>query len=38
MNNSVILLYEEKFEMIEDGKNISRRKVFQAARFSTQYL
>ena len=27
---------EEKLEMIEDARNVSRRKVFQAARITTQ--
>ena len=36
MNGSMKLTDEEKLEMIEDARNISRRKVFQAARITTQ--
>ena len=36
MNGSMKLTDEEKLEMIEDAGNISRRKVFQAARITTQ--
>ena len=36
MNGSMKLTDEEKLEMIEDSKNFSRRKVFLAARITTQ--
>ena len=36
MNGSMKLTDEERLEMIEDARNISRSKVFQAARVSTQ--
>ena len=36
MNGSMKLTDEEKLEMIEDARNISRSKVFQAARINTQ--
>ena len=36
MNGSMKLTDEEKLEMIEDARNISRSKVFQAARIITQ--
>ncbi len=36
MNGSMKLSDEERLEMIEDARNISRSKVFQAARNSTQ--
>jgi hypothetical protein len=36
MNGLMKLTDEEKLEMIEDAKNISRSKVFQAARITTQ--
>ena len=36
MNGSMKLTDEEKLEMIEDARNISRSKVFQAARITTQ--
>ena len=36
MNGSMKLTDEERLEMIEDARNISRSKVFQAARIITQ--
>ena len=33
MNGSVKLSSEEKYELVEDAKNIARGKVFEAARF-----
>ena len=36
MNGSMKLTDEEKYEMIEDARNISRSKVFQAARMTAQ--
>ena len=36
MNGSMKLTDEERLEMIEDARNISRSKVFQAARITTQ--
>jgi hypothetical protein len=36
MNGSMKLTDEERLEMIEDARNISRSKVFQAARINTQ--
>jgi len=36
MNGSMKLTDEEKLEMIEDARNITRSKVFQAARITTQ--
>jgi hypothetical protein len=36
MNGSIKLTNEEKLEMIEDAKNISRSKAFQAAQITTQ--
>ena len=36
MSGSVKFTDEEKLEMIEDARNISRSKVFQAARITTQ--
>ena len=36
MNGSMKLTDEEKFEMIEDAKSISRSRAFQAAQFTTQ--
>ena len=36
MNGSIKLTEEERLEMIEDARNISRSKVFQAARITTQ--
>ncbi len=36
MNGSMKLTDEERLEMIEDARNISRRKVFQAARMTAQ--
>ncbi len=36
MNGSMKLTDEEKYEMIEDARNISRSKVFQAARITSQ--
>ena len=36
MNGSMKLSDEERLEMIEDARNISRRKVFQAARITAQ--
>ena len=36
MNGSLKLTDEEKLEMIEDARNISRSEVFQAARITTQ--
>lgn len=36
MNGSIKLTAEERMEMIEDARNISRRKVFQAARTTAQ--
>lgn len=36
MNGSIKLTDEEKLEMIEDARNISRSRAFQAARITTQ--
>ena len=36
MNGSMKLTDEEKLEMIEDARNISRSRAFQAARITTQ--
>ena len=36
MNGSMKLTDEERLEMIEDARNVSRSKVFQAARVTTQ--
>jgi hypothetical protein len=36
MNGSIKLTDEERLEMIEDARNISRSKVFQAARMTAQ--
>ncbi len=36
MNGSMKFTDEERLEMIEDARNISRSKVFQAARINTQ--
>ena len=36
MNGSLKLTDEEKLEMIEDARNISRSRAFQAARITTQ--
>ena len=36
MNGSMKLTDDEKFEMMKDAKNISRRKAFQAARMNAQ--
>ena len=36
MNGSMKLSDEERLEMIEDARNISRSKVFQAARITAQ--
>ena len=36
MSGSMKLTDEERLEMIEDARNISRGKVFQAARINTQ--
>ena len=36
MNGSMKLTDEERLEMIEDARNVSRSKVFQAARITTQ--
>ena len=36
MSGLVKISDEEKFEMIEDARNISRSKVFQAARMTAQ--
>ena len=36
MNGSMKSTDEERLEMIEDARNISRSKVFQAARIITQ--
>ena len=36
MNGSIKLSDEEKLEMIEDARNISRSRAFQAARITTQ--
>jgi len=36
MNGSIKLSDEEKLEMIEDARNISRSRVFQAARMVAQ--
>ena len=36
MNGSMKLTDEEKLEMIEDARNISRSRAFQATRITTQ--
>jgi hypothetical protein len=36
MSGSMKLTDEERLEMIEDARNVSRSKVFQAARITTQ--
>jgi len=36
MNGSLKFTDEEKFEMIEDVRNVSRSRVFQAARITAQ--
>ncbi len=36
MNGSMKLSDEERLEMIEDARNVSRSKVFQAARVTAQ--
>jgi hypothetical protein len=36
MNGSIKLTDEERLEMLEDARNVSRSKVFQAARIATQ--
>jgi hypothetical protein len=36
MNGSIKLTDEEKLEMIEDARNVSRSRVFQAARMTSQ--
>ena len=36
MRGSVKLTDEEKFEMIEDARNVSRSRAFQAARMTAQ--
>jgi len=36
MNGSIKLTDEERLEMIEDARNVQRRKVFQEARIATQ--
>ena len=36
MNGSIKLTDEEKLEMIEDARNISRSRVFEAARMTAQ--
>ena len=36
MSGSVKLTSEEKFEMMDDARNISRRKVFQTASMTAQ--
>ena len=36
MNGSIKLTDEEKLEMIEDARNISSSRVFQAARMTAQ--
>jgi hypothetical protein len=36
MSGSMKLTDEERLEMIEDARNVSRSKVFQAARNTTQ--
>jgi hypothetical protein len=36
MNGSIKLTDEERLEMIEDARNVSRSKVFQAARMTAQ--
>jgi len=36
MNGSIKLTDEERLEMIEDARNVSRSKVFQAARMTSQ--
>ena len=36
MNGSIKLTNEEKLEMIEDARNVSRSKAFQAARMTSQ--
>ena len=36
MNGSVKLTNEEKHEMLEDAKNVTRGKLFQAMRITTQ--
>jgi len=36
MNGSIKLTNEERLEMIEDARDISRSKVFRAARITTQ--
>ena len=36
MNGSPKLTHKERLEMIEDARNISRSKVFQAARMTAQ--
>ena len=36
MNGSIKLTDEEKFEMIEDARNVTRSRVFQAARMTSE--
>ena len=36
MNGSIKLTDEERLEMIEDARNVSRSKVFQTARMTAQ--
>ena len=36
MNGSIKLTDEEKLEMIEDARNVSRSRAFQAARMTAQ--